>query len=1107
MGYHLFANVFLSFIYFTNAAVFYVEPDSGHPCVHQNCHGLNYYTTNLFRSNSTLLFLPGKYILQTDFVIKDLHSVSLVGTSETTNSTPNTIIQCNSSVSIVMVNITGLTIRYMVFKDCGPVQSTVSTDEQENSLFHKQALTIKNCGSILLANLNLQELLLINSKRDSMLIDISCHGITLVYNSTKPSEVDVEIKKYILVSSHADMECRYSIRLALRSYSAVVNVRISDTSFINYDNLLLLHATFLQHGKKAYYTHSVQFINCHFLDNRINSLLSVNGEEIFACSVVLKIRFTSCQFVGNEIFQHNHLIDMLRGNIRIALILTNCLFHYNSNLQLINFVTAESFYCSQVSVILIKETTFSFNNLSQYLINASRAILHLDGSVSFTSITSASGIIELTIQNDIGKDVLKFNGYIVILNNTGLNFLHFTGKCSDQNILIEEGTTVLIKNNTFTHAFASCDLNAEATSEPHPLCFFQFHSNNNDLSSKFYYEEFLNFSIIFENSAAIMVAGYNEHTVFMHCSWLPGSAFERIIPLDVNQRFVTFKGKEFIPWNYKKSWCICQNNSHYDCNIDQLRAIFPGEKLVLSVSVRSSNGFLYNSYPGFYERSLSTACEIPGILDAKLKFKQCTTLEFSVTSSHNDWCELIIVNYLGHQSNGYSVEFFYVTFLPGCPIGFIKYTNKCECDHILKLVGVFTCDINDRTILRPANSWITAPTSNYSQNYVYVVSKRCPFDYCLHQSSHLCLSNPNSQCQFYRSGLLCGQCQHGLSTVFGSSQCHHCSNVYLLLVLVFAALGIVFLLVMFTINFTVTDGTINGFVFYVNIASINDSILFPLHRYSYIFISIANLDLGIQTCFYNGMDDYAKMWLQLLFPFYLILIAVSLIITSRYSTTVQRLTARRALPVLATLFLLSYTKILRTVSNVLFSYSTVNTLPHHSTKSLWSVDANIPVFGIKFTILFVTCLVLLLLMIPYNLILSFVRFFSRFRMITRLKPLLDAYQGPYKDNCYYWTGLQLILRAVLFALSSLDRNINLTVSIVLLTLLSGVYGLLQPLKYRMQNYQEFIWLMNLQGLYVFSLYGQDTTNIIFVNILVVIAMVHFSFIVIYHVKTYTWIGD
>jgi len=1100
--------VLLSVVYLTNAANFYVKPDSGYPCVYQNCHGLNYYVNKSVGSNSRLRFLPGRYILQGDFVIRDLHSISLIGTSASTNSTPTTIIQCNSSVSIAMINITYLTIRNMIIKDCGPVQLGVSTDEQEHGLFHKQALTINDCGSILLANLKFinctnRDLLLINSKKDSLIMDVSCHGIALVYNSTKPSDAYVEIKRYILVSAY--MEYRYPILLALQRYSAVINVRILDTSFISQNNLLVLHATFRQYGGKAYYLHSIQFVNCHFLDNRINSLLTANGEKIFTCSVVLKIRFVSCQFIGNKILQHDHLIDIVRGNLRIALILTDCLFHFNSNLQLINFVTAESFFCSQASAIFIKETTFSFNNLSRYLINASRAALHLDGLVSFTNINSFQGIIALTIQKYISKSVLKFRGYIVILNNIGQNFLHFTGKCSDQHIAIEENTNVLIKHNIFRHAFASCDLDAEATTEPHPLCFFQFHSNNIDLSSKFYYHKFLNFSVTFENIATVMVAGYKEYTVFTHCSWIPGSAFEKIIPLDVYRRFVSFKGNEFVPWNRKKNWCICQNNSHYDCKIDQLREIFPGEKIVMSLSVHSLNGFLYNSYPGFYKRSFSTACEVPGIVDVKLTYKQCTKLEFLIASNKSDWCELFIVNYRSPLINGYGAEFFYVAFLPGCPIGFTKYTSKCQCDHNLGYIGVFSCDINNRTILRPANSWITATTKNYSHNYT--VSQKCPFDYCLPHSSHLDLSNPNSQCQFNRSGLLCGQCQQGLSAVFASSQCHHCSNIFLLLVLVFAVLGVLMVLTMFAINFTITDGTINGFIFYVNIASINDSIFFPLHQFSYVFISIANLDLGIQTCFYNGMDGYAKMWLQLLFPLYLILIAVSLIITSRHSTTVQRLTARRALPVLATLFLLSYTKILRTVSNVIFSYTTVITLPRHSTRSLWSVDGNIAVFGMKFLILFVTCLVLFLMMVPYSLILTFVRFFMKFRLIARLKPLLDAYQGPYKDKCYYWTGLQLVLRAVLFAVSSLDRNINLTIGAVLITLISGIHGLLRPLRSELQNYQEFILLVNLQGLYVFSLYGQDATYIIFVNILVVIAMIHFSIIMMYHIITYTRIGD
>ena len=153
--------------------------------------------------------------------------------------------------------------------------------------------------------------------------------------------------------------------------------------------------------------------------------------------------------------------------------------------------------------------------------------------------------------------------------------------------------------------------------------------------------------------------------------------------------------------------------------------------------------------------------------------------------------------------------------------------------------------------------------------------------------------------------------------MFGSSHCQQCSNIYLFLIVPIEIAGLVLVLLLFILNLTVTDRTINAFILYVNVVSINTPVFFPeLDKLTptYTLISLANLDLGIQTCFYNGMDDYAKMWLQLAFPFYLIFIATSLIVTSRYSAKVQRLTARRALPVLATLFLLSYTKILLIVS-------------------------------------------------------------------------------------------------------------------------------------------------------------------------------------------------
>ena len=213
------------------------------------------------------------------------------------------------------------------------------------------------------------------------------------------------------------------------------------------------------------------------------------------------------------------------------------------------------------------------------------------------------------------------------------------------------------------------------------------------------------------------------------------------------------------------------------------------------------------------------------------------------------------------------------------------------------------------------------------------------------------------------------------------------------------------------------------------------------------------------------------------FPLYLIFIATLIIITSHYSTTIQRLTARRALPVLATLFLLSYTKILRIVSSVLFFYSTITHLPSKHTTLVWSVDANVPLFGVRFTILFIVCLILFLILVPFNVILLFIRTLSRFRFINKFKPLLDAYQGPYKSTFYYWTGLQLLTRAVFFGISSLDRNINIAISILLLSAIIGLHEAMQPFKVNYINYLTFMDCMLLFSL----LYSQDNANLITIN--------------------------
>ena len=107
---------------------------------------------------------------------------------------------------------------------------------------------------------------------------------------------------------------------------------------------------------------------------------------------------------------------------------------------------------------------------------------------------------------------------------------------------------------------------------------------------------------------------------------------------------------------------------------------------------------------------------------------------------------------------------------------------------------------------------------------------------------------------------------------------------------------------------------------------------------------------------------------------------------------------------------------------------------------------------------------------------------------------------------YYWVGLQLVLRVVLFAVSSLDRNINLLVGIVLFSLMEGIYGAVRLFKEKLKNYHEQILIKSILILFVIALYSQDAPNMIAVNVMTGLAMVHFSVIIFYHIIAYVLSG-
>ena len=231
---------------------------------------------------------------------------------------------------------------------------------------------------------------------------------------------------------------------------------------------------------------------------------------------------------------------------------------------------------------------------------------------------------------------------------------------------------------------------------------------------------------------------------------------------------------------------------------------------------------------------------------------------------------------------------------------------------------------------------------------------------------------------------------------------------------------------------------------------LNHSIFFPQDQSSVptyilsVFIAWINLDLGIETCFAENLNAYTRSWLQFVFPVYIWLLVALLIVISRYSIRVSRLTGSNTVSVLATLFLLSYAKLLRTTFNS-FASTTLTDSTSNST-SVWLLDGNFMFLQYPHILLFIAGLVMLLIhLLPFTLLLTLAPLlqahshYKLLRWVNRIMPLLDAYQGPYKIKYRYWTGLMLVVRLLLlsvFAGNVLgDPRINLLVIIITITLL------------------------------------------------------------------------
>ena len=713
--------------------------------------------------------------------------------------------------------------------------------------------------------------------------------------------------------------------------------------------------------------------------------------------------------------------------------------------------------------------------LSNILVTKSR------GGLFLSDIKYSVILINLTITNNNvsgiraeGRMNLKFSNYPSNISNNNSPG-NGGGMWISEGVALSSNTTVLFSNNTakgfggaIYSSFVTNSLLSHYLYKPCTLAVFED-----------------NFKPLFSNNTAGL-GGDNIYggNYWDCCDWVANSYpfcvsnyspsngsimyFSEMVHCSDKKPFKSFrKPISSLVTSHPLGVCICNEDNAINCSTRSVdRLIYPGQSISLSLATVGVCGGIS---PGELVTSNSSMTEV-----VLLNVSQATSGRNCIKFGYRLYSQFTNGSiFLRHTTNSLeairlvnSLLMVNVTFLP-CPVGLTLSSKACQCNNVIESINGTQCssDWIPHPIRRSGNNWLS-----YNQQYNCTVAhKNCPFDYCNTSAVYLNLTHPDLQCTNGRSGTLCGECQTGLSLTLGSNKCESCNNKYLSLVVAFIVAGIALVVFLLGCNLTVSVGSINGLLFYANMIKLNESALFPNGVSIPVlsqFIAWLNLDLGIQTCFFNGLDGYWKTWLQ--FGYSLTLIA-AIIVCCRFSSKLSRLFGRNVVSVLSTLIFMAHSKLLLAIRNALM----IAIIKCGDRQwYVWSIDGNIDYFSSKHLPLFGFALFMMLIGLVYTLSIFCSQWMMRFcgrhcrsswDPFYRLKPFIDPYTGPYKDKYRYWTGLLLIERllvATVFSYTTgtvpqLNSYVIMIIAFTTLFLSRGVY------QSKKLNLLEYFYLFNL----------------------------------------------
>ena len=340
----------------------------------------------------------------------------------------------------------------------------------------------------------------------------------------------------------------------------------------------------------------------------------------------------------------------------------------------------------------------------------------------------------------------------------------------------------------------------------------------------------------------------------------------------------------------------------------------------------------------------------------------------------------------------------------------------------------------------------------------------CPINYCnfdnCEATTGTCDLHPlrDNQCRAHRSGAACGNCEEGYTLSFDSIDCidiDSCTvgQIVLIVTMSFLYWIIITVVVFGMMYFKIKIGNLYGITFYYSIIDIllgeTSQIQDGLYQFVTIFSSVAKLlpqFLG-RLCFVEGMSGIDQQFIHYLHPLAFLLIVLLLSISARLSPRLSLFISRAVIRAICLLLLLSYTSI---ASTTLLLVRSIRFTDVDKVYSYLSPDIEY-FHGRHLFYAVVAILTGLVIVIGLPLLLTLEPFVNSKINFIKIKPLLDQFQGCYKDRFRYFASYYMIFRLIILTIIVINST-NIFVTLYLLQIFSSLMMFIHTIVRPYSNY-------------------------------------------------------